>query len=239
MRIYKSFGVPGNSLKRYAGIMAISAALILSFADFILEFNKEYGVSNTIVEKAWASMPEWRFSLSMNLCMFFIPFYIPGFWLLYKALSKKSKKTAIAVCLIFTYGVIMGSPFIHGIMTLNGIIYKFGMVNGLSHELLTDLIAVKITGSILPVFLVHYLITWVIAPTILFFHILRGKSIFKRWTAFLNPLVFLLVGLAGLRLFPQVFVYLTPGAINKGNAAMFTLVTVYMWNDTTQKKNEH
>lgn len=64
------------------GISSFIAALIVSFADFILEFNKEYGVSASIVESTWAQMPDWRFSLSIYLCVFMIPFYMLGFWLL-------------------------------------------------------------------------------------------------------------------------------------------------------------
>ena len=102
--------------------------------------------------------------------------------------------------------------------------------NGVSHELLVNLIEGTLFPTILPVFLVHYLITWVAAPLLLFFHIIRDKSVFRRWTAFLNPFVFLLIGVVGLKLYPQLFAYLAPGAINKGNAAMFALVAIRMWN---------
>ena len=218
-------------LNRFMGISSFIAALLISFADFILEFNIEYGVSSSIVERAWAQMPEWRFILSLNVCAFLIPFYILGFWLLYKALQRNNHIIAVIVFVFFSYGVIMGSPLIHGVMSLNGIIYKYGIVNGLSHEFLACLIEGKITSAILPVFLFHYLVTWIIAPSILFVHIIRGKSIFNRWTAFLNPLVFLIIGFVGLEIFPSLFIYLTPGAINKGNAALFLLLVVKMWNE--------
>ena len=219
-----------KNLNRCMGVSSSITALIISFADFILEFNNEYGVSTSIVERAWVQMPDWRFTLSIYLCVFMIPFYILGFWLLYKALNKNSHKIALTIFILFSYGVIMGSPLIHGMMSLNGIIYKYGIQNGLSHELLTDLIESKIIGTILPVFLFHYVVTWIIAPIILFIHIIRGKSILNRWTAFLNPLVFLIVGFIGLEFFPSLFVYLTPGAINKGNAALFILLTIKMWH---------
>ena len=219
-----------KNLNRFMGIGSFIAALIISFADFILEFNNEYGVSTSIVERTWVQIPDWRFSLSIYLCVFMIPFYILGFWLLYKSLNKNNHVIALTLFILFSYGVIMGSPLIHSIMSLNGIIYKYGIQNGLSHELLTNLIENKITSTILPVFLFHYLATWIIAPIILFVHIIRGNSCFNRWTAFLNPLVFLIVGFIGLELFPSLFVYLTPGAINKGNAALFLLLTIKMWN---------
>lgn len=218
-------------LYRFMGISSVIAALIISFADFILEFNKEYGIStNSIIETGWINMPYWRFSTSIYLCAFLIPFYILGFWLLYKVLSKTNQKVALVLFILFSYGVIMGSPLIHGLMAMNGIIYKFGIANGFDFELMKVLIEEEITKTILPVFIIHYIVTWIIAPSILFVHIIRAKTELKRWTAFLNPLIFLIVGIIGLKLIPSLFIYLTPGAINKGNAALFLLLTIKIWN---------
>lgn len=216
---------------RIFGITSVIAALLITVADYLLEFNIEYGVSSTIVEEAWSSMASWRFSSSIYLCSFMIPFYILGFYLLYKAIKKTNKNIALVLFILFSYGTIMGSPLIHGIMNLNAIIYKFGIENNLSHQLLKNLIENKITIVVLPVFLFHYLITWVIAPIILFIYIISGKSIFKRWQALLNPLIFMLVGFLGLKLFPNFFKYLTPGSINKANATLFFLLTIKMWNN--------
>ncbi|MDD3903904.1 MAG: DUF6796 family protein [Sphaerochaeta sp.] len=219
---------------RIMGIISVIAALLLSVADYLLEFHKEYGVSSSIVETAWVDMPHWRFAFSIYLCMFMIPFYLLGFYLIYKAVSKTNKTLAMVIFGLFSYGLVMGSPFIHGVMSLNGVIYTYGIQHGVSHEVLVGLIEGTLTGTILPVFLVHYILTWVVAPLLLFLHIIRKKSVFKRWTAFLNPLVFLLVGVLGLMVFPQLFAYLAPGAINKGNAAMFALATVSLWNGDAQ-----
>lgn len=216
------------------GISAIIAAVLLTVADYLLEFHKEYGVSSSIVETAWLEMPSWRFSISIYLCMFAIPFYLLGFWLIYKAVSKTNKTLGLLLFILFSYGTVMGSPFIHGLMSINPFIYSFGIQQGISHEILVGFIEGTLTKVILPVFLIHYLVTWVIAPLLLFIHIIGGKSVFKRWTALLNPLAFLLVGVVGLLLFPKLFVYLAPGSINKGNVAMFALATAAMWNEGKQ-----
>jgi type II secretory pathway component PulF len=50
---------------------------------------------------------------------------------------------------------------------------------------------------------------------------MRGETELSRWTAFLNPLVFLIIGMIGLKVVPGLFVFIMPGAINKGNAALF------------------
>jgi len=64
----------------------------------------------------------------------------------------------------------------------------------------------------------------------LFIYIIRGKSVLKRWVAFINPLIFLLVGMAGLMVLPELFKYITPGAINKANAFLFFILTIDNWN---------
>jgi len=219
-----------KKLLRIMGIAATLSALLISIADFLLEYSPEYGVSNQIVEPEWYAMPEWRFSTSIYLCAFLIPFYIPGFWLLYKSIRINSQRLAALLFILFSYGVIMGSPLIHSSMCMNPLIYKFGLAKNLSPAVLEEFIGSKLTSVIFPVFISHYLITWIIAPLILFIYIIRGKSVFKRWVAFVNPLVFLIIGMLGLIVLPDLFKYLTPGAINKANACLFLILTIKHWN---------
>ena len=220
-----------KNIYRIFGLLASISALMLTIADYLLEFHQEYGVEvSQIVEQSWVYMPDWRFSTTIYLCSFFIPFYILGFYLLYKIISRTNKTLGLIVFFLFSYGVIMGSPLIHTTMSLNGVIYKFGILNNISHNLMTELIVDKITKAITPVFIIHYLLTWIVTPSILFIYIIRGKSELKKWMAFFNPLIFLLIGVGGLYLFPSIFRYLAPGAINKGNLALFILVTIKCWN---------
>jgi hypothetical protein len=219
-----------TTLNRMMGIAATLSALLISVADFLLEYSPEYGISGKIVESAWATMPEWRFSSSIYLCAFLIPFYIPGFWLLYKSIRKSSQRAATLIFILFSYGVIMGSPLIHTSMCTNPMIYKFGLANNLSPAVMEQFIGNDLTAVIFPVFISHYIITWLIAPAILFFFIIRGKSDLKPWVAFINPLVFLIIGMLGLLVLPDLFKYITPGAINKGNAFLFLVLTIKHWN---------
>ncbi|MGD1823108.1 MAG: DUF6796 family protein, partial [Pleomorphochaeta sp.] len=192
-----------TKINHILGIIAIISAFALCVADFLLEFNPEYGISvSSIVEPSWIEMSNWRFSLSLNLCAFFIPFYICGYFLVYKVIKKTNKKIATIILILFSYGTIMGSPLIHGVMCNFPIIYNYGLVNNIDINFLNNLIANELTSSILIVFIFHYLITWIISPSILFFYIISGKSKLKRWNAILNPLVFLIICLLGLKVFP-------------------------------------
>jgi len=72
-------------------------------------------------------------------------------WLLYKSLRRSNQKIAQFLFLLFSYGIIMGSPLIHTIMCMNPLTYKFGLVNNLDPSILEQFIGDKITGVIIPV----------------------------------------------------------------------------------------
>jgi hypothetical protein len=64
----------------------------------------------------------------------------------------------------------------------------------------------------------------------LFLIIIRGQTVFKRWVALINPLALLIVGMLDLMVLPDLFKYITPGAINKANALLFLILTIHHWN---------
>jgi hypothetical protein len=123
----------------------------------------------------------------------------------------------------------MGSPIAHTVLTLNPLIYKFEVEHGAS-ELFSELITSKIVPLIKPVFATHYLLAFVFPPLIFFFTVLSGKTEFKKWLAFLNPLFIAIFFISGIFVFPKIFMYLLPGSINKGMAVFFLIGTVTFWN---------
>jgi hypothetical protein len=60
-------GKQKRNLYRFMGVSSVVAALLLTLADYLLEFHKEYGLSTSIVEPIWLEMSPWRFSLSIYL----------------------------------------------------------------------------------------------------------------------------------------------------------------------------
>lgn len=140
----------------------------------------------------------------------------------------------MAAAVIFwlgSYGVIMGSPMIHTMISINPIIYKFG--SSISEEAFAfsqQLINDKLVPLIMPALLVHYIITWIIPPVLFFAAVISGRTIYPRWSAFMNPLFFLFFFAAGMAVLPEVFRYLYPGSINKGNIAFFLMPAILLWN---------
>ena len=210
----------------FSGWMATLSAAVITAADYLLEFTTSLQGSSTIIEPFWLEASPWRFSLSLSLCCFFIPFYLAGFFLLYCILRQTHPRLALWILLLSCYGVIMGSPLIHGVMSLHPLIYSFLHGSPEAGILITEVT----TRAVLPVFLVHYLITWVLSPLLLFGIIASGRSLFPRWFVLINPLVFLILGMALHRLVPSIGIYLYPGSINKANCLLFLLVTLRMRN---------
>lgn len=221
-----------------SGFLATFSAAVITVADYLLEYSSSHTGSTSIIEPFWLEASPWRFSLSLSLCCFFIPFYLAGFFLLYCMLRQTHPKMALGIFLLSGYGVVMGSPLIHGVMSLHPLIYSFLGGSQEAGVLITEVT----TGALMPVFLVHYLVTWVLSPLLLLIILGSGKSLFPRWYALVNPLVFLLIGLLLHRLLPAIGIYLYPGSINKANCLLFLLVTLRLGKisregTTDQKSN--
>lgn len=212
---------------RTVGALSVLAAAMLTLADYLLEYNPDQGVSAQIIEPIWLESAPIRYTASLNLCMLFIPFYLGGFWLLYRLLRRTHPGCAALVAGGFAYGVVMGSPFLHGVMCLNPLIYGHLMTAGVSKGVVHTLIEGTILHAVFPTFLLHYLLTWVLVPTLLFVLVARGRTVLPRWFCLCNPLVFLLAGLAGSQIWPDVFRHLLPGSLNKGNLAMFAVCLLW------------
>jgi len=208
-----------------AGYLAALAAALIAGADYLLEFNKEVMISSSIIEANWPEMAGWRFPLSLHICAFAIFGYLPGFSILYLILAKTHRLAARLITGLFAFGVVSGSSLIHGVMAINPVIYRFGITQGLSLDLLGELIEQQITSAVFPLFIAHYLLTWIIAPALLFVLVLSGKTLLPRAAALLNPLLFLVFALIFQQIAPIAGAYVTPGSINKAMALLFLFMT--------------
>lgn len=207
-------------------ILAATSAVIIVVADNLLEFTGEPS-GMTIIDPAWMNMASWRFPISLNLCAFFIPFYLLGFWSIRCLLAKTHPKLANVYFASVTYGTVMGAAFIHSVLCYFPIIYR--QLTEAGQKTIAEHVINDIWMSIMPVFVIHYVITWVFPQVLLFVLIIRNRTVFKRWIAFLNPFVFLVFGslcsLVASKALQPVYV----GIINKGNTVLFILAAVYSY----------
>lgn len=207
------------------GILASISAAFIAFSDYLLEYTGEAAQGLTFIDPAWLNMAPWRFPLSINICVFLIPFYLLGFWAIRCQLAATHPKQANWFFGLSAYGIIMGASFVHSVLNYFPMIYQ--KLAGAGQQTLAEETIMDITNAILPAFIVHYVLSWVVPQILLFILIIRGKTIYNRWTAFLNPFVFLIVGSVGSFLAPKALQVVYVGIINKGNVAIFILATVY------------
>lgn len=209
----------------YFCILAAISAAIIAASDYLLEYTGSAAESLTFIDPFWAKMASWRFPLSLNLCAFFIPFYILGFWSIRRLLAVTHPRLANIYFGTVSYGVIMGASFVHSVLCYFPMIYQKLFNEG--QQLLAEDVINNIMSAIMPVFVVHYILSWGIPQVLLFILIVRGKTIFSRWTAILNPFIFLIFGLVLSLTEPTAFQPVYVGIINKGNTALFLLAAVY------------
>lgn len=207
-------------------ILAAASAAIITVADYLLEYTGEPG-GMTVIDPAWMKMAGWRFPVSLNLCAFFIPFYLLGFWSVKCLLAQTHPRAAKVYFAATSYGTVMGASFVHGVLSLFPMIYQ--RLAGEGGITLAENMIYDITAAIMPAFAVHYAITWVVPQILLFVLIIQGKTVFRRWTAFLNPCIFLVFGSICSVLASQALQPVYVGIINKGNTALFILAAVYSY----------
>ncbi len=216
------------STKKYTlfGILAAVSAAIVAVADNLLELTGAPG-GMTIIDPAWMNMASWRFPLSLNLAAFFVPFYLLGFWSIRCLLMQTHPRAAKVYFATASFGLVMGASFIHSVLCYFPMIYQ--RLTGAGQQALAESVINDIIAGIMPVFVVHYVITWIFPQVLLFVLMIRGKTVFKRWQAFLNPFVFLVFGSVCSLLASQALQPVYVGIINKGNMALFILAAVYAY----------
>lgn len=223
----------GKKYTVFCLLAAVSAAII-AIADNLLEFTGEPG-GMTIIDPAWINMASWRFPLSLNLCAFFIPFYLLGFWSIRCLLAKTHPKAANVYFICVSFGTVMGASFIHSVLCYFPMIYQ--RLTGAGQKAMAEHVINDIMSAIMPTFIVHYVITWVFPQILLFVLIVQGKTVFKRWTAFLNPFIFLVFGSICSLLASQALQPVYVGIINKGNTILFAIAAVYSYRVLDKRKN--
>lgn len=207
-------------------ILAAVSAAIIAVSDNLLELTGEPG-GMTIIDPAWMNIASWRFPLSLNLCAFFIPFYLLGFWSIRCLLAKTHPKAANVYFASASFGTVMGASFVHSALCFFPMIYQRLMEAG--QNTLAESVINDIMSAIMPTFVVHYVITWVFPQVLLFVLIIQGRTVLKRWTAFLNPFIFLVIGSVCSLLASQALQPVYVGIINKGNTVLFIMAAVYSY----------
>ncbi len=170
--------------------LGLLGGLLCAGADMLLDLkgrdNKKIGKLG-IVDSKWASMSEWRFKASILLVMIAVPLYALGLW----SLSEQIGGTVGFLLKPFTFVGSMGGFFIHAFLCLMPILYQ----NHTDKDQAISLIE-KLYKSIQFPFLFLYLVL-VLGTTVLVEIAIFNGSLNVPWfCVFLNPLVFMIIGVS-------------------------------------------
>ncbi len=215
-----------NSIRSMA-IAAAVAAFSVMVADYLLEYMAMPSLpvgSFGILETGMLGISFARLSASVNICGFAIPFYLLGFYAIYRELSLTKPGFAKAYLAMTGFGI-MTASLIHGVIVYIAITYNQLMDAGQAELAIS--VAESLYSSSLLIFWAHYFLTWIIPQVMLIVLILRKKTVYGRAAALFNPFTFLIIGSAMKLAFPELLQPLYVGSINRGNVALFLMAAWY------------
>ncbi len=176
-------------------VMGLLGGIICAIGDVLLDLKGKDNVKvgkSLLIESNWVNMANWRFNLSIIFGLFGVFMYSLGIYSLGRQLINVNESLSETM-IIFSVVTAMAGFFIHSFICITPIIYKAvlkGKDENLAEYTLNELLSsVKIPFVVLYAFII-------LAPTILTIYcILNALFNVPTCFVFLNPLVFLLVGL--------------------------------------------
>lgn len=182
------------------GVFALVGAFVGVLADLFSAWSNTPNTMKTAlsidiesIKGIFSGKPRWTFVLGNYLGVFFIPFHMFGFFLVYRALKPAGNLKAIIFLIVSFYLVALGAGF-HGTLAFIGDIIQSG-----NNELLMNIAPYWQNWGI--VVIVGYLII----SFFLFALIVSGKTMYTRKTALLSPISLLLASTVFISLLPEEF----------------------------------
>lgn len=169
--------------------------------------------------QSMAEVAQWRITFGTFLGVFALPFQILGLVPLYFGLKSAGRLLALIACAINTHAIIMGVAF-HTAYGFIGSGWRLFYIEGQNNK---NIEAMIIKFDHYWRIIIFIMVTdIIISSSIYIIQIIRGKSIYSKWMALMNPIFIFIV------LFPLVFVLPAPigGFIGPAYFNIATLIFV-------------
>lgn len=201
-----------NNIK-LTGLIGLFGALIVGIGEFLLHYNSTgYSGDNYTF---FVFINDKRLIIGHFLVVFFMPFYIIGYWHFYLVVKKGSQYLALAILLLGVFAFVIGGMWISSRAML-GFIVKSINSGATSITLLEKYnILIETLVQVLRVIMFIISILFVTA-------ILKGKSLYPKWMAFFNPILILAMVFFTFFVFPTIGNFLAPTAMNITHIVVFT-----------------
>lgn len=208
------------SIELIFSILGLAGGVLCTTADIFLDLkgrdNKKTGKYG-FIDSNWNRMAQWRFPLSIILVMFAVPMYALGL----VSLGNQIGGTVGFVVKLSSIVGPMGGFFIHAVLCLMPVIYKT-----ISDEQLGEKVINKIYETIMvPFYLLYFIL--ILTPTICTdIAIFGGMLDVPVICAFLNPFVFMIIGVAFRKVNYDIFCDLPGICMPSLGLGMFGLIGI-------------
>ncbi len=209
-----------NNLK-LTGILGLIGAVMVGIGEFLLHYNA--GGYNGSNYSFFASIADTRLIIGHFLAVFFVPFYIAGYWHIYLAIKKGSHALALGILILGIFAFAIGGMWISSRGML-GFMAKSVAAGETSATLLDKY-------SLLMETLVQVLRIIVLAISVLFVTaILKGKTLYPRWMAWFSPALVLVAVFLTFFILPSIGNYIVPTAMNITHIVVFIASLIALKN---------
>jgi hypothetical protein len=212
--------MPANKADRQsilrAGWVGLIASLIVGVGELLLHFSATgYGGEGPYPFLVGVSAE--RLCRGHFLSVLAAPFYLVGYWHLYRCLAPAGKRMAQAVFFIGSYGFVIGTAWLASRIGLALLVQADAAAGG--GETLRHLIdaydahgeslvqVIRVTTALVSIGFVGLILT--------------GRSRYPRWMALFNPILLLALVFASYFAVPAVGKYLVPTAMNVAHFGVF------------------
>ena len=212
---------------RLAGLISILAALLGAAGDLALQYTSNTDHLMSRQSLYLLDVPPGRLLLGHYLGVVAILFEIAGFWSAYRALRPAGERYALPFFLLNAFGAMLGAAF-HGTFVFVGLTLQAqarvaGTASAEFAELLESFNTARV-GLAIPALAAIVFCSLLFAFTVGF-----KPTLYPRWMALCNPLVFLLLTVGLTLAVPQSALVLAPTAINVSHLLFFVCSTTATW----------
>ena len=200
------------------GILGLIASIGVGLGEFLLHYSPNglgYESSNF---EFFVHIPLNRLTLGHFIAVSFVPFYIAGYYHLFLVFKDNNPFVAKAIFALGTIAFIIGGMWISSRAQLGYLVHKIS--DNPTNLALYSLVEIYKTHAEI---LVKSLRIWILFLSILFvLPIVKGKTLYPKWVALLNPLLLLILVLITYSVIPKIGYSIGPIAMNIVHFILFS-----------------
>jgi len=209
-----------------AGFVGIFASILVGIGEGLLHGSVEsYSTNNPYAFMVHIS--ERRLVLGHFIAVLAVPFYLVGYWHVYKMLTPQGGAFATVITAAACYGFIIGMIWI-GSRAMIGSIAHLQDALGVEQAALIDPLVPKYQ------LLMESLLQVIRITTLLFsvgfvYLVLQGNTLYPTWIVFFNPFVILVLVFLTFFFLPSIGKFIMPIAMNVAQFVFFSasLIAAY------------